>query len=99
MAGRSSGREKIGFMLGSILPYLVIILIFVGAMHTAVDITAGEKERGTLATLLVSQLSRLEIVLGKYFSVMVISAISMLWGWWGSVLLFLFLLIYWEKYP
>ncbi|HNR66273.1 MAG TPA: ABC transporter permease subunit [Atribacterota bacterium] len=76
-------------MLGSILPYLVIILIFVGAMHTAVDITAGEKERGTLATLLVSQLSRLEIVSGKYFSVMVISAISMLLGMVGLSIAFL----------
>ncbi len=82
-------EKKIGFMLGSILPYLVIILIFVGAMHTAVDITAGEKERGTLATLLVSQLSRLEIVSGKYFSVMVISAISMLLGMVGLSIAFL----------
>ncbi len=82
-------EKKIGFMLGSILPYLVIILIFVGAMHTAVDITAGEKERGTLATLLVSQLSRPEIVSGKYFSVMVISAISMLLGMVGLSIAFL----------
>ena len=82
-------EKKIGFMLGSILPYLIIILIFVGAMNSAVDITAGEKERGTLATLLVSQLSRLEIVLGKYFSVMTISAISMFLGLIGLSFAFL----------
>lgn len=82
-------EKKIGFMLGSILPYLIIILIFIGAMNSAVDITAGEKERGTLATLLVSQLSRLEIVLGKYFSVMTISAISMFLGLIGLSIAFL----------
>lgn len=82
-------EKKIGFMLGSILPYLIIILIFIGAMNSAVDITAGEKERGTLATLLVSQLNRLEIVLGKYFSVMTISAISMFLGLIGLSIAFL----------
>ena len=82
-------EKKIGFILGSILPYLIIILIFIGAMNSAVDITAGEKERGTLATLLVSQLSRLEIVLGKYFSVMTISAISMFLGLIGLSIAFL----------
>ncbi len=82
-------EKKAGFLLGSILPYLVIILIFIGAMHSAVDITAGEKERGTLATLLVSQLNRMEIVLGKYFTVMTISAISMFLGLVGLSIAFL----------
>jgi sodium transport system permease protein len=58
-------------------------------MHTAVDITAGEKERGTIATLLVSQISRLEIVLGKCFAVMLISFTSMILGLFGLTLAFL----------
>ncbi|MDD3655937.1 MAG: ABC transporter permease [Atribacterota bacterium] len=82
-------ERKVGSMLGSILPYIIIILIFIGAMHSAVDITAGEKERGTLATLLVSQISRLEIVLGKYFTVMSISAVSMILGLTGLSIAFL----------
>ena len=82
--------EKItGSFLAVILPYLIIILIFAGAMHTAVDITAGEKERGTIATLLVSQISRLEIVLGKCFAVMLISFTSMVLGLLGLTLAFL----------
>lgn len=82
--------EKItGSFLAVILPYLIIILIFAGAMHTAVDITAGEKERGTIATLLVSQISRLEIVLGKCFAVMLISFTSMVLGLFGLTLAFL----------
>jgi len=82
--------EKItGSFLAVLLPYLIIILIFAGAMHTAVDITAGEKERGTIATLLVSQISRLEIVLGKCFAVMFISFTSMVLGLLGLTLAFL----------
>ena len=82
--------EKItGSFLAVILPYLIIILIFAGAMHTAVDITAGEKERGTIATLLVSQISRLEIVLGKCLAVMLISFTSMVLGLLGLTLAFL----------
>ncbi|MBA3062418.1 MAG: ABC transporter permease, partial [Atribacteria sp.] len=51
--------------------------------------TAGEKERGTIATLLVSQISRLEIVLGKCFAVMLISFTSMVLGLIGLTLAFL----------
>ena len=82
-------ERKVGSMLSMILPYILIILIFIGAMHSAVDITAGEKERGTLATLLVSQLSRMEIVTGKYFTVMTISATSMILGLIGLSIAFL----------
>ena len=82
-------ERKTGSILGMILPYIVIILIFIGAMNSAIDITAGEKERGTLATLLVSQINRFEIVLGKYFTVMTISSISMVLGLIGLGIAFL----------
>jgi len=85
----SSAERKTGSVLGMLLPYIIVILIFVGAMHSAVDITAGEKERGTLATLLVSQLSRLEIVIGKYLTVMTLSFTSMLLGLIGLSIAFL----------
>jgi sodium transport system permease protein len=85
----ATAEKTIGSFLGLLLPYLIIILIFAGAMHTAVDITAGEKERGTIATLLVSQVSRLEIVLGKFFSVMIVSFISMILGLIGLTIAFL----------
>jgi sodium transport system permease protein len=85
----ASPQKVTGSLLGVLLPYLIVILIFVGAMHTAVDITAGEKERGTITTLLVSQISRLEIVLGKCFAVMLISFISMILGLIGLTLAFL----------
>ncbi|MBE3091962.1 MAG: ABC transporter permease [Candidatus Atribacteria bacterium] len=85
----ATAKKMTGAFLATLLPYLIIILIFTGAMHTAVDITAGEKERGTIATLLVSQISRLEIVLGKCFAVMLISFTSMVLGLFGLTLAFL----------
>ena len=68
--------EKVGGnLIGGIIPYLVILLCFTGAMYPAMDITAGEKERGTLETLLCSPVGRTEIVLGK-FLVVLTSALS-----------------------
>jgi len=85
----ATAEKMTGSFLAVLLPYLIIILIFTGAMHTAVDITAGEKERGTIATLLVSQVSRLEVVLGKCLAVMFISFTSMVLGLFGLTLAFL----------
>jgi sodium transport system permease protein len=63
--------EKVaGATLGGMIPYLVILLCFTGAMYPAMDLTAGEKERGTLETLLCSPVSRTDIVLGKYLTVL-----------------------------
>ena len=63
--------EKVGGNLfGGIVPYLIIILCFAGAMYPAIDLAAGEKERGTMETLLCSPASRVEIVLGKFLMVL-----------------------------
>ena len=69
--------EKVaGATLGGIIPYLVIIMCFTGAMYPAMDLTAGEKERGTLETLLRSPVSRTDLVLGKYLTVLTASLTS-----------------------
>ncbi len=61
----ASERKMGGFLLGTMLGYLVILLMFSGGMHPAVDMTAGERERKTLEALLASPASRAEIVLAK----------------------------------
>ncbi len=69
-----ASKEKMGgFMLGMFLPYMVVILAMVGAMYPAIDLTAGEKERGTLETILVTPVSRLDIATGKFLTVMTAS--------------------------
>ena len=65
----SSIREKMGQRIGGMLPYLLVIFCFLGAMYPAIDLAAGEKERGTMETLLVSPATRLQIVMGKFLVV------------------------------
>jgi len=63
--------EKVsGAALGGILGYMVILLSMTGAIYPAIDLTAGEKERGTMETILSSPISRLDLVLGKFFLVL-----------------------------
>ncbi|TFH55473.1 MAG: ABC transporter permease [Candidatus Zixiibacteriota bacterium] len=49
------------------IPYFLILTCFLGAMSPAIDLGAGEKERGTIETLMVAPATRGEFVLGKYF--------------------------------
>lgn len=66
--------EKVGGnLVGGLIPYLIIVLCFTGAMYPAIDLTAGEKERGTMETLLCSPVPRVTIVLGKFLAVMTAS--------------------------
>jgi sodium transport system permease protein len=64
------------------------ILIATGAFHTAVDATAGEKERNTLETVLVSSAGRVEIVLGKYAAIVTASLVATFMGIVGLVATF-----------
>ncbi len=63
-------------MLSSILPYFITILIFAGAMSLGVDMIAGEKERGTLSSLLITPVSRTKIIMGKIIALMILSVLS-----------------------
>ncbi len=70
--------ESIGAMIWSkILPMLIIMMLFSGVMAIAPSSIAGEKERGTIATLLVTPMKRNELALGKIVS---LSAIALLSG-------------------
>ncbi len=64
------------FILSMMLPYILTISTFSGAIYAAFDQVAGEKERGTLETLLVSPASRRDLVLGKFGAVMAVCMIS-----------------------
>jgi len=62
-------RENWGEKIGAMLPYMLFIICLGGAMAPATDIGAGEKERGTLETLLISPIDRNKIVMGKFLTV------------------------------
>jgi sodium transport system permease protein len=59
-----------GNLVGGILAYIIITFCVIGAMNPAMDLAAGEKERGTMETLLCSPASRTDIVLGKFLMVL-----------------------------
>ena len=63
-------------MWSRILPVLMLLWALTGAFYPAVDLCAGEKERGTLETLLCSPAERSEIVLGKLATIMVFSVVT-----------------------
>ena len=71
--------EKVGgASIGGFIGYAVILLCLTGAMYPAIDLTAGEKERGTIETILSSPISRFDLVMGKFllvFSASLVSAI------------------------
>lgn len=72
----STKEETLGFVLGTIIPFFVIISILLGAIYPAIDVTAGEKERGTLETLLTLPVSNFEMIMSKFLAVAVISCIT-----------------------
>lgn len=72
-------NEDVGygkFMLSLMLPLLLILYSIVGPMGAAVDLGAGEKERGTLEPLLTTQAGRLSLLWGKFFAITVMGLLS-----------------------
>lgn len=73
------------------LPYMVIMLLFAGVMSVGVDAIAGEKERGTLASMLISPVKRSEIAAGKLIGMAILSSISAIVTTASMVLAFAFM--------
>jgi sodium transport system permease protein len=69
-------QERTGEILGRILPYLIILMTFAGATFPAIQLGAGEKEQKTLETLLVSPVGRMEMVTGKFLTIVLTGMIS-----------------------
>ncbi len=74
----STEQKRMGMILGMILPYLMIMLLITSAAVVAADLVAGEKERKTLETLLVSAVARNEIVMGKYLTIITFAFINVI---------------------
>ena len=61
-----------------LFPFLLVMMSLTGAFYPAVDLCAGEKERGTMETLLISPASRAEIVMGKFLTIVLASMMTAL---------------------
>lgn len=70
-------KEQVAASVWSrLFPALLVIMALTGAFYPAIDLGAGEKERGTMETLLISPAKRVELVLGKFLTIMLFSVAS-----------------------
>lgn len=65
----ASEQAQMAQELGGLLPYMFLIFCFTGAMYPALDMGAGEKERGTLETLLTAPVTRYQFLVGKTLTI------------------------------
>ena len=72
----ASEQDLTGMMFSSLLPMLLMIFLFSGCLSVAPESIAGEKERGTIATLLVTPVKRSSIALGKILALSIIALLS-----------------------
>ena len=74
----ATAAEQAGFVFSFIIPLFVSIWTATSGVQPSIDITAGERERGTLESLLCAPCSRLELLLGKWLAVTCIVAVSII---------------------
>jgi sodium transport system permease protein len=72
--------QELRDMFARTFPLMLVMWLVAGSIQPAVDLTAGEKERGTMETLLISPAERSEIVLGKFFAVTFFGFSSVVWN-------------------
>ncbi|NVK22381.1 MAG: ABC transporter permease [Kangiellaceae bacterium] len=72
----ASKREKSGEAIGSFIAYILILLAVSGAMYPALELGVGEKERGTLETLLLTPMKKWQIVVAKFGVIFTTSFLS-----------------------
>jgi len=88
MVDMATMQEKIGKYVGGFIPYIFIIFCFIGAMYPAIDLFTGEKERGTIETILTTPVKRIHILTGKMSVVVatgIISALLAIVGLFGGL--------------
>jgi sodium transport system permease protein len=81
-----SEREMIGTIMSSLLPMLVIMFLFAGAMSIGPESIAGEKDRNTISTLLITPIKRTELAIGKVLSLSFLSLVSSVSSFIGIIL-------------
>ena len=83
---QATDDQVVGDILSKLIPMLIIMMLFSGTMAIAPSAIAGEKERGTFATLLVTPMKRSELALGKIVSLSSIALLSGLSSFIGIAL-------------
>lgn len=81
----STEKDKSAMMISTMLPYLLIIFIYSAVMAVVPESIAGEKDRGTIATLLVTPIKRSELATGKIVSLSIVAVASALSSFIGII--------------
>lgn len=71
-------EESTGMLIGYIMPFFMIVSVLMGSFTIAIDVSVGERERGTLETLLTLPINNLEMMLAKFLAVTTIGVCSVL---------------------
>lgn len=74
----ASSEQSLGSIMGSILPLMLVISLLMGTMYPAIDTTAGERERGTLETMLTLPVTNHQLITAKFLTVAAIGIVSAL---------------------
>ncbi|RMF86093.1 MAG: CPBP family intramembrane metalloprotease [Planctomycetota bacterium] len=74
----ADAQRMTGSVLGQVLPLILIVMTFTGAIYPAIDLTAGERERGTLETLMVAPVPTVDLIAGKFVVVTLVGLLSAL---------------------
>ena len=69
-------QKKGGVSIGTLMPLILVLMTITGAVYPAIDLTAGERERGTLETLMAAPVPRMSILLSKFIAVLVVAVMT-----------------------
>ncbi|MBO4310707.1 MAG: ABC transporter permease [Lachnospiraceae bacterium] len=72
----SSKEETTGMLIGYIMPFMMIISVLMGAFTVAIDVSVGEKERGTLETLITLPIGNTHMMISKFLAVSIFALFS-----------------------
>ncbi|MBN1354771.1 CPBP family intramembrane metalloprotease [bacterium] len=86
MTDIASPEARSGHKIGKILPFILVLMLTSGCAFTAVDLIAGEKERGCFETILVTSIDRRDLIIGKFLVVLVTGLVSAFLNLLGMVL-------------
>lgn len=70
------GTAESGSMLGSVIPLVLVLMTITGAVYPAIDLTAGERERGTMEALMASPVPRGQVLFAKYAAVVTVALMT-----------------------
>lgn len=69
-------KDAYGISLATVIPLILILMTITGAVYPAIDLTAGERERGTLEALVAAPLPRMALLFGKYVAVVTVALLT-----------------------